>query len=133
MTHTQEEYSYTQKHTSIWIVFSGETEISWLRWLLKAGFRHCYALINDGDRWITVDPLAHKMEVVVHHHAPVDFDLPTWLEKRGVKVVKVHPREDILSPCPPSIFTCVEAVKRLVGLRNWGIFTPYQLYKKITS
>ena len=133
MTHLSSPHSDSDKQISIWIVFSGETEISWLRWLLKAGFRHCYALINDGERWITVDPLAHKMEVVVHHHAPVDFDLPNWLEQRGVKVVKVHPRSPEARSCPPSLFTCVEAVKRLVGLRNWGIFTPYQLYKKITA
>jgi hypothetical protein len=51
-----------------YIVFSGETEIRWLRWILKPGFRHCFVLLNDGSSWLSVDSLAHYMEVAAYAH-----------------------------------------------------------------
>lgn len=111
-----------------WVVFSGQTEISWLRFL-KPGFRHCYVLLNDGERWTSVDPLSHVMEVSTHHHVPADFDLPGWLESRGNRVVQAPLRRDITKPAPFMLFTCVEAVKRILGVHSRGVITPWQLYR----
>lgn len=111
-----------------WVVFSGQTEISWLRFL-KPGFRHCYVLLNDGERWTSVDPLSHVMEVSTHHHVPADFDLPGWLQSRGNRVVQAPLRRDITKPAPFMLFTCVEAVKRVLGVHSRGIITPWQLYR----
>lgn len=124
---------HPSQKTDLWVVFSGETELPWLRRLLRPGFRHCYALINDGQRWMTFDPLAHKIELAVHHHAPVGFDLPAWLRQRGLKVLAVAPtnKPEVPKPLPPAPFTCVEAMKRLIGLRDWRIWTPYQLYQAL--
>ena len=113
-----------------WVVFSGQTEISWLKFL-KPGFRHCYVLINDGERWTSIDPLSHITEVSVHHHVPADFDLPKWLQSRGNQVVRAPLRRDITKPAPFMLFTCVEAVKRVLGIHRRGIFTPWQLYKHL--
>jgi hypothetical protein len=118
---------------TLWIVFSGESDLRWIRWLFKKGFRHCYALINDGSRWITFDPLAHKTEIAVHHQIPADFDLPGWLGARGLKVVAVGTPIFKKKSLPPAFFTCVEAVKRLAGIRKMHIITPFQLYKELTS
>lgn len=114
-----------------WVVFSGQTEISWLRFL-KPGFRHCYVLLNDGERWMSLDPLSHVTEVSVHHHVPVDFDLPTWLMERGNRVVRAPMMRDIKKPAPFMLFTCVEAVKRVLGIHQRSIFTPWQLYRHLT-
>ncbi len=114
---------------NMWIVFSGESEIRWIKWFLKKGFRHCYAILNDGSKWITCDPLAHKTEIAVHHQLPADFDLPKWLSNRGLKVVPIPTTEFKHKPLPPAFFTCVEAVKRLAGVRKMRILTPYQLFK----
>ncbi len=113
-----------------WVVFSGQTEISWLRFL-KPGFRHCYVLLNDGERWTSIDPLSHVTEISVHHHVPVDFDLPGWLETRGNRVVKAPLRRNITKAAPFMLFTCVEAVKRVLGIHNRGVFTPWQLYRHL--
>lgn len=113
-----------------WVVFSGQTEISWLRFL-KPGFRHCYVLLNDGERWTSIDPLSHVTEISVHHHVPVDFDLPGWLEARGNRVLKAPVRRDITRAAPFMLFTCVEAVKRVLGIHNRGVFTPWQLYRHL--
>ncbi|PZO79297.1 MAG: hypothetical protein DI626_11610 [Micavibrio aeruginosavorus] len=114
-----------------WVVFSGQTEISWLRFL-KPGFRHCYVLINDGERWMSVDPLSHLTDISVHHHVPVDFDLPGWLAARGNRVVKAPLRRDVTRPAPFMIFTCVEAVKRVLGIHCRKVVTPWQLYRHLT-
>jgi hypothetical protein len=113
-----------------WVVFSGQTDISWLRFL-KPGFRHCYVLLNDGERWTSIDPLSHVTEVSVHHHVPADFDLPGWLELRGNRVLKAPMRRDITRAAPFMLFTCVEAVKRVIGVHSRGIVTPWQLYRHL--
>ena len=114
-----------------WVVFSGQTEISWLRFL-KPGFRHCYVLLHDGERWTSVDPLSHVTEISVHHHVPSDFDLPAWLAARGNRVVKAPLRRDVTKAAPFMLFTCVEAVKRVLGIHKRAIFTPWQLYRHLT-
>lgn len=123
--------SSVNEYQKAWVVFSGQTEISWLKFL-KPGFRHCYVLINDGERWTSLDPLSHVTEVSVHHHVPADFDLPAWLESRGNRVVKAPMNRDITKPAPFMLFTCVEAVKRVLGIHRRGIVTPWQLYRHLT-
>lgn len=110
-----------------WVVFSGHTEIAWLRFL-KPGFRHCYVLLNDGERWTSFDPLSNVIEISTHHHVPVDFDMPKWLESRGNKVVPANIRRDLMKPAPWMLFTCVEAVKRVLGIHVRKVMTPWQLY-----
>ncbi len=115
-----------------WVVFSGQTDLTWLK-CLKPGFRHCYVLINDGERWTSIDPLSHVTEVAVHHHVPTDFDLPDWLSRRGMTVVPAFIQRNIKTPAPFMLFTCVEAVKRLLGLHRRFILTPWQLYKFLSG
>jgi len=113
-----------------WVVFSGQTEISWLKFL-KPGFRHCYVLLHDGERWTSIDPLSHVTEISVHHHVPADFDLPGWLLSRGNRVVRAPMNRDITKAAPFMLFTCVEAVKRVLGIHRRGIVTPWQLYRHL--
>lgn len=110
--------------------FSGKTEIRWLRWL-KPGFRHCLVLLWDGRDWILYDPLAHVTELVVVR-AQADFCPLAWLLAHDCLPVPVRvvrpPRR--LAPVAP--YTCVEAVKRVLGLRARGVFTPWQLFRCLT-
>ena len=110
-----------------WVMFSGKTELGWLK-IFKPGFRHCYVLINDGQCWISVDPLSPHMEVLVHHHIDPAFDLVEWYEDRGQKSVSVPINWNLKNPAPIMLFTCVEAVKRILGIHKFFIFTPWQLY-----
>lgn len=123
-------FSTMAEGRSAWVVFSGQTEISWLKFL-KPGFRHCYVLINDGERWTSIDPLSNVTEVSVHHHVPAEFDLPGWLSSRGNRVVKAPIRRDITKAAPFMLFTCVEAVKRVLGIHRRCIVTPWQLYRHL--
>lgn len=113
---------------SVYIVFTGKTDIKWLK-ILKPGFRHCFALINDGHHWISVDPLSNYTDVMVHY-VPADFNFPDYLTRRGHIVMQADTTRD-MKPSPLGIFSCVEAVKRIIGLHNRFIITPWQLYRHL--
>lgn len=112
-----------------WVVFSGQTDAPWLQ-LLKPGFRHCFVLLHDGDHWLSVDPMLNFTDVQVQPVA-AGFDLPRWLEGRGHKVVSAPVDRSRVTPAFPAPFTCVEAVKRVLGLRAPLAFTPWRLYRHL--
>ena len=111
-----------------WVVFSGEVDWPWLK-LLRPGFRHCFLVLSDGRCWMTVDPMLNHMEVAVHHDLPLTFDLPRWLQSRGHAILPVQLNRSKTKPAPLAFFSCVETVKRLLGLHHRFIFTPWQLYR----
>jgi hypothetical protein len=111
--------------------FSGKTEIRWLRWL-KPGFRHCLVLLWDGRGWVVYDPLAQVTELVVVRDRP-GFCPVAWLLAHDCLPVPVRPQapEPRLAPIAP--YTCVEAVKRVLGLRARFVLTPWQLFRWLTK
>lgn len=122
------EDSQDIKTPEAWVVFSGKTDMNWLK-LFRPGFRHCYVVLNDGAHWLTVDPMSSYMDVSIHN-LPQEFNLPFWLSERGHVVVKA----DIERPgrqAPWMPFTCVEAVKRVLGIHKQFLITPWQLYRHL--
>lgn len=145
--------------TTMLAVFSGATTIPWLR-LLRPGFRHCFLVWCDGRRWITYDPLAHATHIAVHELDP-GFDMAAWYRAAGLRVVRVaqvaratpnvrvqpyadsfggvapdltpgfRPPGPAPTPAPMAPFTCVEAVKRALGLRARRVITPWQLWRHL--
>ena len=113
---------------SAWVVFSGKTDIRWLR-ILKSGFRHCFVILNDGQRWMVIDPAASYTDIQIYHHIDVEFDFPDWLSGQGYKVVPATINKEHQRVAPCMFFTCVEAIKRVLGVHKRFILTPWQLYK----
>lgn len=103
----------------IYIVFTKAKRLGWMRRLLHKDISHCFAMWPDGDRWLVVDRAVNKTSV---------FTLNDRSDIIG-KVVRV-PVKDSISYI--GLDTCVSSVKRLIGLNNIFIQTPYQLYKRIT-
>lgn len=114
-----------------WVVFRGDAELWWLR-LLRPGFRHCFAILNDGRHWVLVDPLAPFTDVEVLD-LPAAYDLPGWFREKGMAVAPAPLRRGLSRPAPWGPFTCVEAVKRVLGLHAPGVLTPWQLYRRLTG
>lgn len=117
-----------EKNQKVWVVFTGQTDLPWLK-ILRPGFRHCFVLLHDGKHWITLDPLSNYTDISVHH-VPQEFNLPQWLRDRGHRVIETTLNR-VQKPAPFMIFTCVEAVKRVLGLHKRFIFTPWQLYRHL--
>lgn len=114
-----------------WVVFNGKADVAWLK-LLRPGFRHCFVLLFDGRHWLSVDPMLNHMDVQ-YQKVPSDFDLPDWLKERGNIVVPalLDRSKNAIAPWRP--FTCVEAVKRVLGIHARWVLTPWQLYKYLNK
>jgi len=113
------------------IVFSGETDIRWLR-LLKRGFRHCFACVYTHGQWVFYDPLAHMTSLSVCTGMD-SVDLEFWFRQQGYRVVRTTLQPVRQKKCPPALFTCVEAVKRLLGIQDLFVLTPWQLFKRLKT
>lgn len=113
------------------VVFSGRADLWWLR-LLRPGFRHCFLALNDGRRWIAYEPLSNRTEITVLDLA-TDFDLKAHYEERGLTVVAAAIRNAQARPAPWAPFTCVEALKRVLGIRERRVFSPWRLYRFLVA
>tara|TARA_B100001750_G_C15418349_1_gene551567 strand:+ start:550 stop:966 length:417 start_codon:yes stop_codon:yes gene_type:complete len=112
---------------TIWVVFSDDTDIRMLK-ILRKGFRHCFIMMQQDQRWILIDPRADKTDIRVLPH-PVHFNFPRYFTQQGKIVVKaptfITPRK--IAPLSP--FSCVETVKRVLGVHKRFLITPYRLYR----
>jgi hypothetical protein len=113
-----------------WVVFSGVAALWWLR-PLRPGFRHCLVALDDGRHWVVIDPTAPRTDVAVLERAGVP-DLPDRFRALGLTVVPAAVRCGATRPAPWAPFTCVEAVKRVLGLRAPFVLTPWQLHRHLT-
>lgn len=115
--------------TPAFVVFSGQTDIRWLH-VLRPGFRHCFAVVKTGGAWVVVDPLSHYTALRVVPEL-AGWDPARWFRARGFTVVATRAAEPIRRHAPWRPYTCVEAVKRVLGLRLPMVFTPWQLYRAL--
>ncbi len=118
-------------HERAIVGFEDRNEPSVLR-LLAAGFRHCFCVLGDGDRWTLVDPLKARIEIL---------SFGGWTETEVIQQLAGGGRRILrgdripVSEAParpggnlPRPLTCVEVVKRALDLNAPGVFTPRQLH-----
>lgn len=110
-----------------WVAFSGEADLWWLR-LLKPGFRHCFAIARDEKNWIVIDPLSPHLELAILP-LPREFDVPKWLRAQGMTVTHAPITRHTNKAAPMNWFSCVEVIKRFLGIHASHIMTPWQLYR----
>ncbi len=108
------------------IGFSADTDLWYLKFL-KKGFRHCFLFCGDEYQTFIIDPVCNKIEVsIVPCGVNYVIKLLTLQNVLSVKVVKKYTPKFHLRL---GIFTCVEVVKRILGISNIFIITPFRLYK----
>lgn len=112
------------------VVFAEETRLPKLR-RLKPGFRHCFAYMAQPDGWIGVDPLSHRLEIRSFSGWDPEADLAGHLRGLGQCALTVPLLQPRLRLAPPLPFSCVETVKRLVGLHSWAVRTPWELFLEL--
>lgn len=111
------------------VVFSGQTDLWWLR-LLKPGFRHCWVAVETGGCWVIVNPLSHVTDIAVVRGAAGE-SLAEGCRRAGMTVVAARTGRPRPRPAPWRAFSCVEAVRRILGLDAGRIFTPWQLFRHL--
>jgi hypothetical protein len=107
--------------------FSDAAAFAWQRALLAPGFRHCFVALNDGAAWLLHDPLVPRTELVLLPVGP-DFDLAAHWRAHGLHALTVRVPRPVRRFWWPAPFTCVESVKRVIGLRAPFVLTPRQLF-----
>lgn len=113
------------------MLFGGDTQLRCLR-ILQPGFRHCLVAVSIGTSWVIIDPLSHKTALSVAEGFSAD-ELVRWYEGQGLKAVRTVVREAPAKLAPLAPATCVEAVKRVLGIHAWSILTPRQLHDYLVS
>jgi hypothetical protein len=112
------------------IVFCESSALWWMRYL-RPGFRHCFACVPCGGHWVLINPLSHHTQVAVAPGSP-PAALARWYEAAGMRTRIIPLREPPRVQAPIRPYTCVEAVKRLIGLHDPWVLTPWQLYRRLT-
>lgn len=115
-----------------YVVFVDNVSLWWLK-LLKPGFRHCYLLFSSfNDRvWIEINPYSNQTKVQIYDFGDsLSYNLAVAAQKDctvcEVCIVNAPPK------CAPlGFFSCVEMVKRVLGMHSLLVITPFQLYKII--
>jgi len=125
------EFALIRPGSEALVVFRDQTEIAWLRWL-KRGFRHCAVVVRLGSEWVMIDSLSHSICVGKFGAEPISR-LAWRYRKAGYIVIETIVGEGKARIAPPLPFTCVETVKRVLGLQSWFVLTPYQLYRHLRA
>jgi hypothetical protein len=113
----------------VWVVFCDAPRVPLLRFL-RPKFRHCFMILRGPHVWISVDPLLRGLEIM-GHSVRAHPNLPQLLKDQGLTVVRTKNFAGGQVAVLPALFTCVTVVKRVLGLSAPGVFTPYQLYRRL--
>lgn len=111
------------------VLFDGRTQIGYLR-MLRRGYRHCFAVVQTADGWVLVNPLSNFTEVATLPKLRPDALLAAFAAD-GIEAVPAQRARPIRRAHPWMPYSCVEAVKRVLGLRAPGVLTPWQLRKRL--
>ena len=113
------------------VVFGGQADLAWLK-LLKHGFRHCFVVVEGGQGagapWVICNPLSHCTEITLVAGTSAAA-IAGHYRAHGYGVVETRIARPARRPAPWRPYTCVEAVKRVLGLTTRPIFTPWQLHQ----
>lgn len=111
------------------VVFADDCSLRRLR-LLRRGFRHCFVAVRSGAGWVICDPLSNRTDLAFVADA-IAADLARWYRSHGLQVVATRIAPPPRRPAPVRPYTCVEAVKRVLGIEARWVLTPWQLYRRL--
>ncbi len=120
--------------SEVYVFFEDANSIWWLRFL-KQGFRHCFVLLISREQKVAIllNPRSNQFDVQIFHNCDSDSIIRNFSLVDSRTIIRTHLTQAPLKSAPIMFFTCVEFVKRLLGIHSISIITPYQLYKKIKN
>jgi len=111
------------------VVFEDRCAGFGFRWL-RSGFRHCFCLLRRPAGWVVCDPVKSRTRLEVVAPYEERALLSHYRERNMIALVgtclDVEPGRLALRP-----LTCVEVVKRVIGLHAPMVWTPHQLYRAL--
>ena len=106
------------------IVGFGGKPTLWFMRFFKKGFYHCILALGNEEEWIVIDPLLHFTDLIMIK----DSDIRHFFKKHGYRFVETKVEEPKHIQLRVMPYTCVETVKRFIGVEKSSILTPYQLF-----
>ncbi len=120
-----QKFGLVNSITSFYVGFSDETTIPILK-LLKHGFRHCFVFFGDENNTFVIDPISNRIDI---SFIPVGITcIINLFNQRNIKIVYIANKFQNKRISSTGVFTCVEVVKRILGISNPFIITPFRLY-----
>ena len=114
--------------TQDWYVVFTQSKLNhWIFRLLNPDFQHCYMVREDYGLWVIVD--SHSSYTEVRTELVEDYPHIRLLCPNSVILpVSVKIRANAYK-WHLGINSCVDVCKGVMGISNWRIWTPYQLYR----
>ena len=121
--------STSEREVSVLVVFADAPEKRFLG-MLKPGFRHCFVLVSGlrAGEWICLDPQSHRVKCESWCYSPI-FDPAAYYRGIGHHCIWAHYPQIVTRKVRFGPMSCVELVKRLLGISAFWIVTPWQLYR----
>ena len=122
------------KVTEDWhIIFKRSPLKHWLFSWLDSEIQHCYAVreSDGGQFWIIINSMSSHTDVRIESklHYPDIRDLEPDSVILSIRAI-IRPENYRYTFC---VNNCVETCKSLLGIRDFWLWTPYQLYKRLRS
>lgn len=116
-----------------WIVFGGRADHLWQR-LLKPGFRHCFAAIEDEAGWLVLDPLSTRL-LVARVQVPPGYDLPGFYRRAGLTPLGPFPLEEMRDAATLAWLplNCVSFCRAVLGATAPFALTPAGLHRALSN
>lgn len=104
------------------------------RWL-QPGFKHVFVCVqaeatSQLSKWVRVDSMDGRVKVDIVCHT--EYDLASFYRREGLTVLKVR-RCDFPFRLPLAVANCVGMSKFLLGITAPMVWTPYQLFRYLTT
>ncbi len=114
---------------ALFLAFGGVADQAWLR-LLRPGFRHCFAALQDDEGWTVIEPLSGRL-MVARLGAAASFDLPGFYRRAGLSVLGPFRPAPPQARLMPSFLTCVGVCRALLGAGAPRALTPHGLFRAL--
>jgi hypothetical protein len=127
--------TWDKSYTEWFIVFEhGDMPYWWAKYL-QSGFRHCWALRWDGFNWIAYHPkLGHTDIEILPYGSYEDIEIISKANNISAIIRAKVWRDSLQIRAPwPTVSTCVEQIKAILGVRKWFLFTPFALFNYLLS
>jgi len=113
-----------------YIIFVPSALDHWLMRYLQPNFQHCYAVKESpgGEFWIIADSKNSYTDIRLE--SKINHPHIRSIEPDGVILAVraiIRPRNRY-TLC---VFNCVEVCKSVLGIRDFWLWTPWQLYKRL--
>ena len=117
--------SANKYHVKGYLVFRTAKD-SVFKWLLPKGFGHVFAVIERPDHKILIDStISHSVARIYPNGYNCQLEEDDTVLKFDRMIDITHKNSHF------GFMSCVEVIKRFLGLTEYFIFTPHQLYRTL--